>query len=750
MSNKLIQLPQFSYTSLEFDTIIEDIKTLIQEHPEYNQEWDDFLESNAGRMTVELVSFIIQKMAERVDWISKELFISTATQRQSLINLLKLINHRPDLPKASKVNVTAKLTQWAPPFELPLRERIIGKDINGENISFELIEIAEDGKPNYDYIHTLDTGNATNKITEITNIPFYQGRTVIEDDIYLDGVDNEKIVLGSYPVIENSVRVYSITKGYEMPEVESFISPEAQQPGEDTPKIPYMVEIDAENKVTIKFGASSLVETPTKNERIQVYYRTGGGARTNIVSKGIQTTKSYNTNNKRITLILSNPKPAFGGTDGDDINQEKLIAPIRLRSANKTVTEEDYIQHLEDDSRIMHVKPIGAENEPEELAQDYGYSLPPLDTWLYVTTVKNDWTSYDPHEYNSVFEIQYPYDKWQVLDYEDITITSDNQTAILNKYSKYKGYGILINLYETELNDLSISSFTQDIDYTLDSIGRFTRIVTTQGGSIPSGNRTLRVRYVSNSDKNLFESKTIKTFDSFGKISFGGDMLYPNHDIKIYDKTYTQQYIQDDDYKINYKSNTIELLANTSIPSESTVLIYYADNWRTGDDDNSEEKMILDIIKNKKMICVDNHVKKSEYVTFDVSATVHCYKNMRTNVVQNLEPYIRSLYSLNNRTYDKPILAADIISEIMNFDGVRFVQIEYLGTDYSLYRRFVLNELDESVLRDLGAQNYNTETEQEIPAKYNRIYILSNDKYDGIETVQNKIHGLVFKYKDYN
>jgi hypothetical protein len=80
--NKLIKLPSFSYTSLDFDSIIEDIKQLIQEHPEYNQEWDDFLESNAGRMTVELVAFIMQKFTERADWIARELFISTATQRQ--------------------------------------------------------------------------------------------------------------------------------------------------------------------------------------------------------------------------------------------------------------------------------------------------------------------------------------------------------------------------------------------------------------------------------------------------------------------------------------------------------------------------------------------------------------------------------------------------------------------------------------------------------------------------------------------
>jgi len=71
MANTLIQLPQFSYTSLDFDTIVNDVKALIREHPEYNNEWDDFLESNAGRMVTEITSFIVEKLAARVDWKTK-------------------------------------------------------------------------------------------------------------------------------------------------------------------------------------------------------------------------------------------------------------------------------------------------------------------------------------------------------------------------------------------------------------------------------------------------------------------------------------------------------------------------------------------------------------------------------------------------------------------------------------------------------------------------------------------------------
>ena len=105
----LIQLPSFSYTELDFDSIIALVKQLIQEHPEYNQNWDDFLETDAGRMVVEIVSFIVEKLAARVDWNTQEYYLSTATQRESTIKLLKLISAKPHLQRGSKLNVNIHL-----------------------------------------------------------------------------------------------------------------------------------------------------------------------------------------------------------------------------------------------------------------------------------------------------------------------------------------------------------------------------------------------------------------------------------------------------------------------------------------------------------------------------------------------------------------------------------------------------------------------------------------------------------------
>src|SRR6056297_2131781 len=120
--DKLVKLPKFSYTELDFDSIINNVRESIEEHPEYLENWDDFLETNAGKMLLELNAFISEKVAAKADWYAREMFISTATRKESVINILKLINYRPPLPTTARVSVDMKLTKWTPSFNIPKGE----------------------------------------------------------------------------------------------------------------------------------------------------------------------------------------------------------------------------------------------------------------------------------------------------------------------------------------------------------------------------------------------------------------------------------------------------------------------------------------------------------------------------------------------------------------------------------------------------------------------------------------------------
>lgn len=758
--DKLVKLPRFSYTELDFDTIIEDVEEFISQHPEYLDNWDDFLETNAGRMILEISSYISEKVAAKADWYAREMFISTATQKESVINILKLINYRPPLPQAARMSVNLKMTKWAEPFFLKERESVSVKDKNGILTNFECIDIADDGKPNYQFRYKVETGTVDNKRYLIENIPFYQGTTRVESDIWMDGVNNERYTLSYSPVIGNSVRVFSLTRNKEFLEVDSFISAEAQQNDVDPSlkTIPYRVEVTPSNGVEIVFGHDNLVDIPKKGERVEITYRTGGGANTNVPANTLSNTKTYRLGGERITILFTNSKSAVGGNDAEDIDTAKLVAPLKLRTANKTVTAEDYIITLEDDSSTMHTTIVSKDNEPEAIFQEYGHFLPPLDTWIYITPIREGYDEAPTITYPNMFKLSKTYDEHYLVDYEDVHFHPSKQTILLKKYRINSGYPMAVILYQdsnTEFSWLNGNSFELDVDYTFNPVtSEITRIQSVDDGRIPapeseSQPTACRVVWVNDESWEAHKQKTVFTFandPAFGTSTITLDSrrnsLYPNKEIEIWDIEGKTKYELFSDYEINYEFNKIIRVDGSNIDGDQTVVAYYADRWDP--EKICEESYYLNKIKNKKMLCVDNYIKDSRYSSFDVVVTVTVHKNMKGSVNNEIYDTIRAKYSIDNREYGRPVSRSEISSDIMSIPGVRMVDIEYLGKDFHLYQKNTLDEVSDEELETMMSQNHF----KSIPAKYNEIIVLADDEWDGIEINENKKHGLIVYYEE--
>ncbi|MFW6028785.1 MAG: hypothetical protein ACOCRO_00880 [Halanaerobiales bacterium] len=757
--DKLVKLPRFSYTQLDYDTIISDVRRSIEEHPEYLENWDDFLDTNAGKMLLELNAYISEKVAAKADWYAREMFVSTATRKSSLINILKLINYRPSFPRTARVSVNLKLTKWASSFRLPHLETLDVPDKNGQLVPFECIDMADDNKPDYEYRFHADTGTESNKIYNIEGIPFYQGKTKTESDIFMDGVNNERFSLSNKSIIENTVRVKSLTTGKELIEVDSFISPEAQQNDVDPSlrTIPYRVEVNSDNTVDIVFGHEDLVDIPKRGERIEVKYRIGGGFNTNIVSGSINSTKTYKLDGDRITVIFSNPASAIGGSDNENIEEAKLTAPLKLRTANKTVTNEDYLITLENHPNILHSQIISKENEPSEIFEEYEHFLPPLDTWIYICPEREGLEETDPVNYEKKFKLSKSYVEHDIIDYEDIDLYPSKQTVLLKKYRKNAWAKMYITVYDENFTEdwLASDSFVEGRDYSLNEVtAELTRIQSVDDGTIPAPDNdadplTLRILYVDTESLEEFKQKTVKDFtdnDSNKYIARLTEnpniLLYPNKKIKVWDKKMEKKYEKDVDYTVNYELGRLELTDDTNIDSDEKVLVYYADNWDT--EKINEEKMYLDFIKNKKMLCVDNHIKDARYSTYDVAVTIYTYKNMTNDVKNNIEEHIRDRYNINKQTFGEDISKSEIASHIMTYPGVRLAEITYLGKNYNLYQNYLLDNITQEELREVESEN----VEYRINAKYNEILTLSNDEWNGTEILENQKHGLIITFKE--
>ena len=83
-------LKRFQYTDKDHANIVADcISRIKQSYGE--QYWNDFEEDNAGLMLIEAFAYIIDLLLFYLDRQANETYLPTATERQNLINICKLI-----------------------------------------------------------------------------------------------------------------------------------------------------------------------------------------------------------------------------------------------------------------------------------------------------------------------------------------------------------------------------------------------------------------------------------------------------------------------------------------------------------------------------------------------------------------------------------------------------------------------------------------------------------------------------------
>lgn len=86
-------MSQFSYSSREFDTILQEAERAIRrDHPD---KWSDFSASNAGMILLEVLAYVYSVQSWNIDRVANEGFISTAEQPESMFRSVDAHGYRP-------------------------------------------------------------------------------------------------------------------------------------------------------------------------------------------------------------------------------------------------------------------------------------------------------------------------------------------------------------------------------------------------------------------------------------------------------------------------------------------------------------------------------------------------------------------------------------------------------------------------------------------------------------------------------
>jgi len=354
------------YLSRDYDSFRQEILKLI---PRKLPEWTDRSEADFGIALIELFAYMADILSYYQDRVANEAFLTTAQERRSIIDHLRLIGYEmaPAAAAAASLSVIVanavnsvvevrKGDQFATPSTKDRRS--VTFEYTGEKPL--LIDLNQP----ISIPATKPDGSELKGFKEFKDvIPVREGRTISKELIGIStGLPNQRYRLAQPKLLRNSLEI-TVDTGVPSPpwrlrkniiysgraltpdqlkalEYQDRISSTlAFSRGADTD---YTIETDENEVTTVIFGDGQYGQIPGGGARIIANYRVGGGAVGNVGARQIKGISKA----PQLQLIgakVLNREAASGGAERETIEQAVKYGPTVFRSMQRAVTAEDYV-----------------------------------------------------------------------------------------------------------------------------------------------------------------------------------------------------------------------------------------------------------------------------------------------------------------------------------------------------------------------------------------------------------------------
>ena len=330
----------FDYTSRDYFSIKQD---LLARAEQVLPEWTSRDQSDFGMLIVDLWAYMGDILHYYVDKAAQESFLSTATQRESILAIANLLDYVPTGRTPAHASISLVGTNSAAtdetPILIPKFTRFLAKP---------LLETADD------VVFTSDKAIAFNSTgAAVSGYEVYQKGTSIELDLTegemyqesftSDGRISQQYMLSTTGIVNSSIEVYVAegANGAEIPYTQVTRLIEATNSD-----LVFSVTLSADDTSTIVFGNSVHGKIPTTNAVVRIVYRRSRGAAGNVDVNAIKEFESLNNIYGPPydgVLITPNSTKAIGGTDSESITSLKTNIPASFRSQDRAVSIQDYI-----------------------------------------------------------------------------------------------------------------------------------------------------------------------------------------------------------------------------------------------------------------------------------------------------------------------------------------------------------------------------------------------------------------------
>lgn len=309
-------VPQVDYTSRDYDSIREDMINLI---PLYAPQWTSRDEADFGIILLEMFSYMGDLLNYYIDRAANEAFLTTASQKNSILRIAELIGYDP----ADSLPATVTLTFFnstALPIVVPAKTQVTSTTIvNGETTQVIFETNSEVTAP-----------AAVGPVFGQVNVLATEGVTIVDESVgNSDGTSDQEFILFDSPVINNSISVTVNDTVYGS--IEFIIDAGGTDPV-------FFTRTDADEVTSIIFGDGTSGRIPPTNSEILVTYRVGGGSVGNVNPNTLRTIVT----NFVPGLTVNNAAAASGGVDAETTDEIRVNAPSSIRAINRAVSLRDY------------------------------------------------------------------------------------------------------------------------------------------------------------------------------------------------------------------------------------------------------------------------------------------------------------------------------------------------------------------------------------------------------------------------
>ncbi|CAB4174366.1 Baseplate protein J-like [uncultured Caudovirales phage] len=316
-------IPQVDYTSRDYEGIRADLIDLI---PQFAPEWTNRDPSDIGVAILELFAYMGDILNFYIDRSANEAFITTASQRENVLQLAQLLNYIPTDRTASTVTLTFQ-NSTASPITVPV----------GTQVGTTTITSSTSNQVIFETDSAITVAAKVGLVNGSSTVTATQGTTVTDEVVGIsDNSADQAYALSKTSVINGSVSV--TIEGVDYAGVQYLIDYSNSDPVFST--------FTASDGVTyIVFGDNVSGRIPPNSAQIYATYRVGGGASGNVPTNTIKYILTNAVSGLTVSnqdILTSGDGASTGGSDIESTDSIRVNAPKSIRSINRAVSLKDY------------------------------------------------------------------------------------------------------------------------------------------------------------------------------------------------------------------------------------------------------------------------------------------------------------------------------------------------------------------------------------------------------------------------